>query len=317
MKLSTIIKRKLEKEIDSNRFSFNYSYEKFLEDMNVTIENSKTIESLNKYFQRNLKFEKEYLDFVIRKNSQLVKSLRHYFVSSKKAKKDYKQDSYSFNVLNHFWMIFTVITNNYITLKNLLIQGKDYQAKVIFRNTIELTELCISILGNEEYYNFFRKQNNIDHPVNNFQTLKYDGVKRTSNKIIKEIKELPNNNIDEELWSEYKKMRDEYYDDTSKHIHSNFFNLITNSHVSLINDNELGVDNMVIHNLNGVINDKTKKNIDDLILYDSISFMILLMLIIENHKLPFQKLDYKNDYLVILSAYNWELLKYRKNKNYG
>jgi len=112
-------------------------------------------------------------------------------------------------------------------------------------------------------------------------------------------------------------MRDEYYDDTSKHIHSNFFNLITNSHVSLINDNELGVDNMVIHNLNGVINDKTKKNIDDLILYDSISFMILLMLIIENHKLPFQKLDYKNDYLVILSAYNWELLKYRKNKNYG
>src|SRR5690606_9160588 len=145
MKLSTIIKRKLEKEIDSNRFSFNYSYEKFLEDMNVTIENSKTIESLNKYFQRNLKFEKEYLDFVIRKNSQLVKSLRHYFVSSKKAKKDYKQDSYSFNVLNHFWMIFTVITNNYITLKNLLIQGKDYQAKVIFRNTIELTELCINL----------------------------------------------------------------------------------------------------------------------------------------------------------------------------
>ncbi len=49
-------------------------------------------------------------------------------------------------------------------------------------------------------------------------------------------------------------MRDEYYDDTSKHIHSNFFNLIFNSHVPLVNDTELGIEDMVIHNLNGVIN---------------------------------------------------------------
>jgi hypothetical protein len=209
-------------------------------------------------------------------------------------------------------MIFTVITNNYVALKDLFLNGKDYQAKVLFRNTIELTELCISILGNEDFYNFFKKQNNVDEPSKNFQTLKYDGIKRTSNNIIKEIKKLPSNNIDDELWNEYTKMRDEYYDDTSKHIHSNFFNLISNSHVSLIDDYELGLSDEVIHNFNGLINENTKKNIDDLILYDSISFMILIILIIENHKLSFGKLDYKNDYLTIFSAYNWELLKYRK-----
>ncbi|WP_241330400.1 hypothetical protein [Chryseobacterium arthrosphaerae] len=213
-------------------------------------------------------------------------------------------------------MIFTVITNNYITLKDLFIHGKDYQAKIIFRNTIELTELCISILGNEEFYTFFQKENNVEDPTKNFQTLKYDGIKKTSNNILKEIKKLPNNNIDDKLWDEYQKMRDEYYDDTSKHIHSNFFNLIFNSHVPLVNDTGLGIEDMVIHNLNGVINVRTQKNIDEVILYDSISFMILLILIIDTHKLFFSKLDHKKHYLTILSSYNWELLKYRRTQKY-
>ncbi|MBB4806994.1 hypothetical protein HNP38_002290 [Chryseobacterium defluvii] len=89
-----------------------------------------------------------------------------------------------------------------------------------------------------------------------------------------------------------------------------------NSFVPLTNDSELNIEDMLVHNLNGIINAKTKQNIDDVILYDSISFMILLILIIETHKLHFLKLDYKNYYLTILSAYNWELLKYRRTQNY-
>ena len=38
----------------------------------------------------------------------------------------------------------------------VFLNGKDYQGKVLFRNTIELTELCISILGDEEFYYFFK-----------------------------------------------------------------------------------------------------------------------------------------------------------------
>ncbi|MFV8334106.1 hypothetical protein [Flavobacterium sp. GSP14] len=314
-KLSTIIKHKFKAEVNTNRFPFSYSYEEFLSDKNEHNEVSEYINLLNKYFGKDLRFEKEYFDFIIRKNSQTVNSLQHYFKKSEKAKNDYLEESYSYKVLNHFWMIFTVITNNYIVLKELLTQGKDYQAKVIFRNTIELTELCISILGNEEFYNFFKKENNVNDPEKTFQTLKYDGIKKASNKIIREIKKLPNNNFDEELWDEYQKMRDKYYDDTSKHIHSNFFNLIFNSHASLKDDEELGISDMVVHNLSGVINTNTKNNIDDIILYDSISFMILIILVIENHKLFFSKLDKKRNYLTILSVYNWELLKYRKNKN--
>lgn len=313
-KLSTIIKEKLESDIENGRFPFKYSYKQFSNDnseFNYLIEAAKL---LNEEFKKDMGFEIEYFDFIINKNTQLILSFSEYFNKSEKAQKDYSIDSYSYNSLNHFWMIFTVITNNYIALKDLFTNGKDYQGKVLFRNTIELTELCICILGNEEFYNFFKKENNVNHPTENYHTIKFDRIKKTSNKIIDNVKKLPNNNIDQELWNEYLKMRDHYYDDTSKHIHSNFFNLMTNSHIPLKDNENLDLADSLIHNLNGLIGLKTEKNINEVILYDSISYMILMILVIEKHKLNFNKLEIKSHYLTVLTANNWELLKFRKKK---
>jgi len=311
-KLSDIIKEKIQQEIISGRYPFKYSYEQFQMDANNYKELTDSVKLLNTELRTDLDFEVEYFDFIINKNTQLILSLREYFQISEKAEKDYSTSEYSYNVINHFWMIFTVISNNYISLKDLFLNGKDYQGKVLFRNTIELTELCISILGDEEFYNFFKKENNINHPSKNYQTIKFDSIKKKSNKIIQEIKKLPNNNIDKELWDEYLKMRDEYYDDASKHIHSNFFNLMLNSHIPLKNFGELDLSESLVHNLTGIISSKTEKNIEQVILYDSISYMILMILLVDNHKLHFSKLDYKTNYLTILSANNWELLKFRK-----
>ena len=311
--LSDIIKEKIQNEINSGRYPFKYSYEQFLNDSNNYNELTNSVKLFNDELKKDLDFEAEYFDFIINKNTQLILSLRKYFSENGKAKKDYSITSYSYNVMNHFWMIFTIITNNYISLKELFINGKDYQGKVLFRNTIELTELCISILGNEEFYTFFKKENNVNNPSKNYQTLKFDSIRKTSNKIIEKIKKLPKNNIDKELWDEYLKMRDEYYDDTSKHIHSNFFNLMSNSYVPLKYSGELDLpEDSLVHNLSGIISAKTENNIEQVILYDSISYMILMILLIETHKLHFSKLDYKTDYLTILSANNWELLKFRK-----
>ncbi len=311
--LSDIIKEKIQNEINSGRYPFKYSYEQFLNDSNNYNELTNSIKLFNDELKKDLDFEAEYFDFIINKNTQLILSLHKYFSENGKAKKDYSVKSYSYNVMNHFWMIFTIITNNYISLKELFINGKDYQGKILFRNTIELTELCISILGNEEFYIFFKKENNVNNPSKNYQTLKFDSIRKTSNKIIEEIKKLPKNNIDKELWDEYLKMRDEYYDDTSKHIHSNFFNLMSNSYVPLKYSGELDLpEDSLVHNLSGIINAKTENNIEQVILYDSISYLILMILLIETHKLHFSKLDYKTDYLTILSANNWELLRFRK-----
>ncbi|QOZ86122.1 hypothetical protein [Riemerella anatipestifer] len=315
-KLSTIIKEKLEIDIDEGRFPFKYSYEQYLKDNSEFNNLMETTKLLNEEFKKDLEFDIEYFDFIINKNTQLVLSLSEYFDKTEKAKNDYSIESYSYNSLNHFWMVFTVITNNYIALKELFTNGKDYQGKVLFRNTIELTELCIGILGDEEFYNFFKKENNVNHPTKNYQTLKFDVIKKVSNKIITQIKNLPNNNMNNELWDEYLKMRNEYYDDTSKHTHSNFFNLMLNSHVPLKNNEQLGLSDLIIHNLNGIISVKTDENIDQVFLYDSISYMILVILIVDKHKLNFNKLDVKKDYLAILTGNNWELLRYRERKNY-
>jgi len=310
--LSDIIKEKIQNEINVGRYPFKYSYEQFQNDTNNYKELIGSVKLLNNDLRTDLNFEAEYFDFIINKNTQLILSLREYFQVSEKAEKDYSTSEYSYNVINHFWMIFTVISNNYISLKDLFLNCKDYQGKVLFRNTIELTELCISILGDEEFYNFFKKENNVNHSSKNYQTLKFDSIKKKSNKIIQEIKKLPKNNIDKELWDEYLKMRDEYYDDTSQHIHSNFFNLMLNSHIPLKNYKDLDLSESLVHNLTGIISSKTKKNIEHVILYDSISYMILMILLVDNHKLHFSKLDYKTNYLIILSANNWELLKSRK-----
>lgn len=261
-KLSDLIKEKLEKNIKEKRFPFEYSYEQYLNDTSEFNNLIETTKLLNEELKKKLDFQIEYFDFIINKNTQLTLSFREYFNLTNKAQNDYSIDSYSYNSLNHFWMVFTVITNNYITLKELFTNGKDYQGKVLFRNTIELTELCIGILGNEEFYNFFKKENNVNHPTKNYQTLKFDNIKKISNKIINEIKNLPNNNIDKEFWDEYLKMRNEYYDDTSKHTHSNFFNLMLNAHIPLKGDKHLGLSDSMIFNLNGIISMRTDENID-------------------------------------------------------
>lgn len=69
----------------SNRFPFDYPYEEFLKDKNEYDETLDHINLLNRYLQYELKFDKEYFDFLIRKNFQIVNSFQFYFQKSEKA----------------------------------------------------------------------------------------------------------------------------------------------------------------------------------------------------------------------------------------
>ena len=152
--------KKLLKEIFEEEISLpKYSFEMFTKDQNKIQEHFITNGKIRSFFRNKIKFEKDYLQFIIEKNSLLVLTLQNYFEKTKKAKKVFGVNSYSYNSLNDFWKIFVVITNNYISLKHLFLNGFDYQGKVIFRNTIELTEICICLLGDQKFYTFFRKQN--------------------------------------------------------------------------------------------------------------------------------------------------------------
>lgn len=311
----TLIKKKLLEDIKS--FPFDYSYDEYTK-LNYEInEHFKHYGYINTFYKLKFKAEKEYFKFIILKNSLLVLSLKYYFENSQKAEEDYLPTSYSYKCINDFWKIFTVISNNYLVLKDLLLNGKDFQAKTIFRNTIELTELCICILGNEEFYNFFKKKNDIEEPKKMFQTLKFNTIKKTTNTIINEIKDIPSNNLPSLLWDNYLELRQDFYEDSSRHIHSNFLNLMLGSHVEMIETDAIEVKELLIHNLGGVINTETEKSLKNIFTYDSISYTIILIMLIEKHKLFFGKLDKNAYHLTVLSKYNWELLGKIINKNHS
>jgi len=305
-RLSTAIRKKLIQELET--LPFYYNYDTFQEQNKAILEHFKHFKFINDFYKRNFALEREYFRFLILKNSQLVISLHYYFDKSTKAEKDFSKNSFSYNSINDYWKIFTIITNNYIVLNDLLSNGKDYQAKVIFRNTIELTELCICILGNEEFYNFFKKENAVEYPKDIFQTLKFNTIKKWTQKIIVEVKEMPNNNMPKVVWDEYLQIRQEFYEDSSRYIHSNFLNLMLGSHVQMIETDVVDVKEMVVHNLGGIVNTETKQNFKNVIIYDSISYTLILILLIEKHKLFFAKIDKDANHLTVLSKFNWDLL---------
>jgi len=287
--------------------SIEYSYKQFLDESVKEKKQDREFAFFNTYFKRKLKFEIEYLNFINLKNSQLTKTLHKYFVKSKKAQSDYDITSYSYRALDDFRRIFVVISNNYITIKNLQLNGFDYQAKAVLRNTIELTDLCICCLGDEEFYSFFKKQNQTDDPWKTFKTIKYGTIKKTTLKVINHIKQTNKANVPEELWQSYIAIRDENYDFASQHAHSNFLNIMLGSYVPIMEDKNVD-EEMMLMNLGGRINSLTKKNIKDVIIFDSISYMILLILLIDKHKLFFSKFEGDANFITTLSKLNWDLL---------
>jgi hypothetical protein len=309
--LAKVIKQKLKKDLENS--PLEYCHDDFINCNKEIRKHFNDFKFINKYYKKHFSLEKEYFELLILKNSQLILSLNFYFNNSKKARKDYDKKSFSYKCLDDFWKVFTVINNNYIALKDLLLNGKDYQAKVIFRNTIELTELSICFLGDEEFYSFFKTQNKSRGGELAFQTVKFQTIKKTTLKIISQIKLMPNNNIPHELWTEYLELRQDFYEDTSQHIHSNFLNLMLGSHVQMIETDHQKKDRMIM-NLGGIVNKETGKNIKNVITYDAISYMIILILLISKHKLFFAKLDKNVSHLTILSKLNWDLLPEIINK---
>ncbi len=287
--------------------SIEYSYQQFLDDSAKEKKQDKEFAFFNSYFKRKLKFEIEYLNFINLKNSQLTKTLHKYFEKSEKAQSDYDITSYSYRVLDDFWRIFVVISNNYSAIKGLHLNGFDYQAKAVLRNTIELTDLCICCLGDEKFYSFFREQNQTDDPWKTFKTIKYGTIKKTTLKVINHIKQTNKANVPEELWQGYMSIRDENYDFASQHAHSNFLNIMLGSYVPIMEDKNIN-ENMMLMNLGGRVNSLTEKNIKDVIVFDSISYMILLILLIDKHKLFFAKFKEDANFIVTLSKLNWDLL---------
>jgi hypothetical protein len=222
--------------------------------------------------------------------------------------------------LKDFAMIQIVIGNNYKSIMENFLHGLNYQAKVLFRNTIELTELAIGILGDEELHGFYRKSKD-NQGTRGFVSLKYNTIRSRTEKILKWVKALPNNNIDPLFWDGYAKSRQNLYEHSSSFIHSNFESIYTNAYVQPISNRYVNFSESVVPGIGGMINIESKDSITEVLIYENISFFVILILLIEKYNLPLKYFDQDAVYASVLVKSSWDLLGryivengYRSNK---
>ena len=298
------LRQRILKEIKTE-FAQSYSIEQFKNDQAQQKHIRKEKAFFNSVLCKELKLEFDYLQLIIDKNEQLSSSLNSYVMS--KDKPSLKNKKHNSLQLKDFVLTHIVIINNYIAMKDAFFKGLTYQGLVIFRNTIELTELAIGILGNQELHDFYRKTINAKEGED-YQSVKFGAIKKKTGKILSWIKSLPNNNIDPELWDGYLITRSNLYESSSRFSHSNFASIYSNAYVTPLANRHMDVKELVMSNIGGIINQKTKTAISEAIIYESISYMIFVILLVEKYKLPFKYFNESAMFTTVLTKISWDLI---------
>ena len=262
----------------------------------------------NKVLRNELKLEKEFLNLLVMKNEQLATVMSDYIFRTDGRKRKLCNPDHNILPLKDFVMIHIMITNNYRVLKENFLNGMNYQGMVLFRNTIELTELSIGILGDNELHQFYRKDIRPDIDGGVYQSLKFGRVKSKTYHIMKWVKSLPNNNFPQGLWDDYLLIRQNLYEASSKHTHSNFESIVSNAFVKHIDSKEIGDNDTMMLNIGGIISTHSKNSIRDVLIYEAISYMIFIILLIEKYKLPFRYFGKDANYTIALSKMGLELI---------
>lgn len=298
------LRQKINREIKM-KFVDIYSIAQFRKDQTEQNRVRKDKTYLNNVLAGELKLEFDFFQLIIDKNEQLSHSLDKYLMKLDKQAPDKKLHS---NIqLKDFILIHVVISNNYKAIKDAFKKGLTYQALVIFRNTIELTELAIGILGDSELQKFYRKTISTKDGEG-YQSVKFGTVMKKTGKILTWIKSLENISVDPELWDGYMDIRSNLYESSSRFSHSNFASIYTNAYVTPLMKRHMDFEDGIMSNVGGIITQKTKTAISEVIIYESISYMICVILLIEKHRLPFKYFNESGGYTTALSKLCWDLI---------
>lgn len=296
------LRQQILKEV--KEFNYDYSVEQFKKDHAQQKHIRGERAYVNRVLSRELKLEFDFLQLIIDKNEQLSNSLNNYIMNFKKPVPKIKK--HNSMQLKDFVMIHIILSNNYKTMKEAFYKGLTYQALIIFRNTIELTELAIGILSNHELHEFYRKTIKTKHGED-YSSIKFNTIKKRTSEILRWIKTLPNITIDPKLWDGYLETRNNLYENSSRFSHSNFGNIYTNAYVTPLITKYMNFEDGLMSNIGGIINQKTKAVISEITIYESMSYMIFLILLIEKYQLPFKYFKESANFAMALSKISWDL----------
>lgn len=202
--------------------------------------------------------------------------------------------------------ILTLTQNNLQTLHYLLSNGFDHQALIILRNHLELFELMLSILGDEQFYNDYKKLiQKGDEELN--KSIKFVSTHKINKRILEKLKEKSGFEIYSGFFNELAKLKDKYYKKFSSFAHPDRTSVMLSAYV-LVNEEDIKCS------LGGRQSINTKKNLNDLFTIEVIMFQYILAIQIEKHEMYFEKYGKDCEILALFTAGIWNI---HLNKNKG
>jgi hypothetical protein len=225
-------------------------------------------------FKSFLRREEMILDLIIFEHQSLFLLLVEKFSPLCKDFEEIKTNSYTFQSLSLLSCILNLLINNLNVIKAGLKLGYNYQVNIIFRNYIELSEIAISVITSESFYNQYTVEpQNENQAKNKWNALKPGKIHANVNKEYLKIERFESwgNVLDE--------VRSALYNKTSKYVHCDVSSIINETYSKKLNQNDMSVT------CYGEIGENLRVTFEEVIIYSKIVINDILIFLINSHKL--------------------------------
>ncbi len=131
----------------------------------------------------------------------------------------------------YFSQLLIHLTNNLIGVKFLFENGLAAQAKFVYRNSIELSDLAMSILYDTDFFENHKKPN-LKKSGNPFISPKNSTISKFAENVIEKVNEKLGDNVDSSkiISVFWKRLRSEQYEILSESAHGNYLHNILNAY---------------------------------------------------------------------------------------
>jgi len=204
--------------------------------------------------------------------------------------------------------ILTLTQNNLLTIDHLCYNGFDHQAFLIVRNHLELFELALSILGDEEMYQFYKELiGQGENAIN--RSIKFSNTSKTNQKILKKIREKPGFEFYDGFFKDLSEFKINNYKKYSASVHPDRTTVWISAHASTD-------DETLKTCYGGKRSKRTQDILYDIFLIEVILFQYILAVQINSHKMNFEKYGKDAEEMAFLVAGVWHLYGIKIKKYY-
>jgi len=208
--------------------------------------------------------------------------------------------------------ILTLTQNNLLAINYLCHKGLDHQASLIVRNHLELIELSLSIFGDSEMYEFYKKLVGKNGEEIN-RSIKFSSTTKINQKILKTLTEQKGFEIYEGFFKDLSDFKISHYKNYSSAAHPDRTTVWLSAYSVSEDDETLQTSYM------GRRNKKTQAILFDVFLIEVILFQYVIAMQITNHKMNFDKYGKDSEKMAFLVTAVWHLYgiklkKYMKGK---